>query len=97
MLVYRKQSMHMQEFFQLLQYLLATNSIDIIVGYFNYDLSKMLQNKFLDIFADHVQMVNESKHISRSLIDYAYIKRALIEKIFTDVTVENIYFSIMMP
>ena len=97
MLVYRKQSMHMQEFFQLLQYLLATNSIDIIVGHFNYDLSKMLQNKFLDIFADHVQMVNVSKHISRSLIDYAYIKRALIEKIFTDVTVENIYFSIMMP
>ena len=35
MLVYRKQSMHMQEFFQMLQYLLATNPIDIIAGAFN--------------------------------------------------------------
>ena len=35
MLVYRKQSMHIQNFFQMLQYLLATNSIDIIAGDFN--------------------------------------------------------------
>ena len=49
--VYRKQSRHIQEFFQILQYLLATNSIDIIVGDLNYDLLKALQNKFLDIFS----------------------------------------------
>ena len=54
MLVYRKQSMHMQEFFQILQYLLATYSIDIIAGNFNYDLLKVSQNKFLDIFADYI-------------------------------------------
>ena len=41
-LVYRKQSMHMQEFFQMLQYLLATYSVDIIAGDFNYDLLKVL-------------------------------------------------------
>ena len=48
-------------FFQMLQYLLATRSIDIIAGDFNYDLLKVSQNKFLDISTDHVQMVN--KHI----------------------------------
>ena len=37
MLVYRKQSMQMQEFFCMLQYLLVTNSIDI-AGEFSYDL-----------------------------------------------------------
>ena len=36
MLVYRKQSTHMQEVFQMLQYLRATNSIDIITGDFNH-------------------------------------------------------------
>ena len=51
-LVYRKQFMHMQIFFRMLQYLLATNSIDIIAGDFNYDLLKVSQNKFLDIFED---------------------------------------------
>ena len=67
MLVYRKQSMHVQEFFQILQYLLATDSIDIIAGDFNYVLLKVSQNKFLGIFTDHVQMINKSKHISVSL------------------------------
>ena len=50
--------MDMQEFFQMLKYLLATYSIDITAGDFNYDLLKMLQNKSLDIFTDHVQMKN---------------------------------------
>ena len=67
MLVYRKQSMHVQEFFQISQYLLATNSIDIIAGDFNYDLLKVSQNKFLGIFTDNVQMVNKPKDISVSL------------------------------
>ena len=52
-LVYRKQSMQAQVFFQMLQYLLATNSIDIIItGDFNYDLLKVSENKILDIFAN---------------------------------------------
>ena len=45
----------------MLQYLLAANSMIIIVGDFNYDLSKVPQNKFLDILKDHIQVVN--KHI----------------------------------
>ena len=36
----------MQEFFQMLQYLLAANSIDIIVGKFNYDLLNVPQSDF---------------------------------------------------
>ena len=60
----------MQEFFQLLQYLLATNSIYIIAGDFNYDSLKVSKNKRLDIFTDHVQK-KISQHISESLIDHA--------------------------
>ena len=93
MLVYGKPSMHMQEFFQMLHYLLATYSIDIIAGDFNYDLLKVLQNKFLDIFTDHVQMINKSTHISGSLIDHVYIKKTLMENFFTNVSVGNVYFS----
>ena len=93
MLVYRKQSMHMQEFFQMLQYLLATHSIDVIAGYFSYDLLKVSQNNFLDIFTDHAQMVNKPIHTSGSLIDHVYIKKALMEEFFINVTVKNIYFS----
>ena len=45
MLIYRKQSMHVEQFFQMLQYLLAINSVDITAGEFKYDLLKMSQNK----------------------------------------------------
>ena len=93
MLVYRKQFMRMQEFFQILQYLPATYSTDIIAGDFNYDLLKVSQNNFLDIFTDHSQTVNKPTHISGSLIDHVYIKKALMEEFFTNVIVENIYFS----
>ena len=43
MLVYRKQFMLKQEFFQMLQYLIATNFTDIIVGDFDYYLLKVLE------------------------------------------------------
>ena len=38
-------------------------------------------------------MVNKPTHISRSLIDHAYIKKILTEEFFTKATIENIYFS----
>ena len=60
---------------------------------FNYDLLKVSLNEFLDVFTDHIQMVNKPIHISGSLIDHVYIKTALMEELFTNVTVENVYFS----
>ena len=38
-------------------------------------------------------MVNKPTHISGSLIDHFYIKKSLMDKFFTNATVENIYFS----
>ena len=68
----------------MLQYLLATHFIDIIAGEFNYDPLKVSQNKFLDIFTDHAQMVNKETHISGSLIDHVYITKGLMETFFTN-------------
>ena len=39
-------------------------------------------------------MVNKPARKSGYLIDQIYIKKALMEKIFTNVTVGNIYFSV---
>ena len=81
----------MEEFFQMLQYLVATYSIDVIAEDFNYDLLKVSVNKLLDIFRDHVQMLNKPTHISGPLT--IYIKKNLMEGFFTNATVESIYFS----
>ena len=75
----------------MLQYFPATNSIFVLTGDFNYDLLKVSQNKLLDISTGLVQMVNKPAHISGSLIDHVYIKKALREEFFTNMTVENIF------
>ena len=53
----------------------------------------MFKNKLLDVFTDHIEMVNKPTHISGSLIDHVFIKKDLMEEFFTNATVENIYFS----
>ena len=75
MLVYRKQPLGMQKLYELMQYLLVANSINIIGGDFICDLLKVTENKFLDIFTDQVQVGNKPSHISGSLIDLAYINK----------------------
>ena len=77
----------------MLQILLATHYIEIIARNLNYDLLKVSQNGFLDIFTDRVQTVNKPTHISGSLIEHAYLKKDLMEEFFTNATVGNIYFS----
>ena len=62
----------------------------MISGDFNYDLLMVLLNNFIDIFTDHIQMVNKPTHISGSLVDHIYIKKDLMEEFFTNVTAGNI-------
>ena len=52
--------MWMQQFFQMLKYFLATNILDDTAGDFNDDLLKLLENKILDNFIDHAQIVNNT-------------------------------------
>ena len=66
----------MQEFFQMLQYLQATNSVDIVAVDFNFDLLKVPENNLLlNHFTEHIEIVNKATHISGSLIDHVYIKK----------------------
>ena len=59
----------------MLQYLLATNSMDIMAGNFSYDLLKVLQNKLLDVSTGRVQMANKPTQISVSFIEQVHIKK----------------------
>ena len=79
----------------MLQYLLATNSIDFIAGDFNYDLLRVSQNKLLDNFTDHVQLVNKPTLIAGSLIDHFYIKKALWENFLLMQLLKTFIFQII--
>ena len=76
----------------MLRYQEAKYFIDIIVDV-NCDMLKFSETKFLDIFTDHVQMVNKPKFLSGSLVDHVYIKNSLIKEYFINANVGNIYFS----
>ena len=79
--------------FQMSQYLVVTYSTEIIVGNFSYDFLKVFETELLDVLPDDVQMVNESAYISGSLIYHVNVKNSLMEELFTNATVQNIYFS----
>ena len=80
----------------MLQYLLATNSVDIVAGDVNFDLLKMLENNLLlNHFTEHVQIVNKPTHISATLIDHVYIKKILMEE-FSAKLLKTFIFQIMM-
>ena len=51
---------------------------------------KLLENKVLDIFTDHIKIVNIYIWI---WTDHVYIKKSLMEDVFNNKTVENINFS----
>ena len=94
MLVCRKHPMRMDKFFQMLQYLLAANSVDIVAGDFNFELLKVSENNLLlNNLTEYVQIVNKSTLITGSLIDHVYIIKILMEEFSANATVENIYFS----
>ena len=69
----------LEHFCEILEYLLVSNSVDVIVGNFNYDLSKVSTNKILDHLKDYAQVVNEATHISWSLIDHVCVKNTLLK------------------
>lgn len=75
----------------------ATNSIDIIVGDFNYDLLKVSEKKLLGIFTDNVHIVNKLTHISGLLIDHVYIKKTVVAEFSINATVKTFTFQIMTP
>ena len=53
----------------MLQYLLATNSVDIVAGDFNFDHLKLSENKLLlNHFMVHFPIVNTPTHIFGSLM-----------------------------
>ena len=92
MLLYRKQSMQKQEFFQMMQ--IQQQHLPQIL---QLETSIMIFQKCwkinFQIFTDHVQWVNKPRQISRSLTDHVFIKKSLMEEFFTIATVENICFS----
>ena len=65
--------MQMQHFFQILQYILGANTIDIIAGDLNYNILQILGNKHKGIFTDNFQMANKPSDISGCLIDHIYM------------------------
>lgn len=89
--VYRKQVMSLDEFCRVLEYFLVVNSVDVIAGEFNYDLSKVLSNKLLDHMILYNQVANEPTDISGSQIDHVYIKSALLEVFHTKAIVRIVF------
>ena len=90
--MYWDHSVSLEQFCEILEYLLVSNSFDVIAGDFSYDLSKVSINKILDHLKDYVHVENEVTHVSGSLIDHVYIKNTLLKDFAVNVKIQNMYF-----
>ena len=91
MLLYWAHSVSLEQFCEILEYLLISNLVAVIVGNLNFDLSKVSTNKILDHLKDYAQVVNEPTHIARSLIDHVYINNTLLKDFADNVKVQDIF------
>ena len=68
-----------------MQYLLAHQA-----EVFSYDVSNVTKIKLLDLFADHVEIANQTRHIT--LTHHVSIKETLMEDLSTNVSFGDFYF-----
>lgn len=94
LLVYRKNNSNIVEFINDINYLVRSNSIDIILGDFNINyfnskdiepLTSLMQS------LSYIQIVNEATFISGSLLDHVYVKKSNEADI--DISVISVYYS----
>ena len=88
MLLYKAISLQSTVFIETLRYLVISQNIDIVLGDFN--MKPEVLSPILDRFQ---QLVNESTHISGSILDQVYSKKSLLENFDITTKVKCVFFS----
>ena len=95
--MYRKNSLKLDDFIYTINHFLSQieNNIQLILGDFNYNAFKedSSREKLSEVLTDYNQIVDQPTHISGSLIDHVYIKKAFQNQIDMHSIVKNIHFS----
>ena len=92
LLLYRKNSQEMRVFMETLDYLLLSQSPDVVVGDFNINALKD-NDGLMSTFEEYHQIVSEPTHLAGSLLDHVYIKKPLLDLFSIDCNVETLYFT----
>ena len=96
MLLYRKQSLPMQEFMYIIRHLSdhVDNEVHIILGDFNIDAYNNRNIALQEILQQYKMIVNDPTHLSGSLLDHVYIRNDLLEMASSiECIVKCIFFS----
>ena len=80
-----KEFLRDERVFMVMQYLLAHKA-----EVFNYDVLNVTKMKLLDLFPDHVEIVNQTRHIT--LTHHVCIKETLMEDLSTNVSFGDFCF-----
>ena len=85
LLLYRKNSQNLDNFYEYLLQVTALQSFDIILGDFNINaLEKNTQ--IFQILSNYIQVVTEPTQISGALLDHVFIRKQIMQ----DFDVQNI-------
>lgn len=86
-ILYRQQSFNWETFINTLQVILVENNIDILVGDFNIDAFAVVS----PLQENYELVINQSTHLSGSLLDHVYIKKTSLKRKFVNCCTKHIF------
>ena len=89
LLLYRRNEMELNNFFEILNYFVTAYDISIIIGDFNLNPDKT-SNETLQSYQ---QLVDQPTHIGGSTLDQCFIKKVFLENHDVSVVVKSVFFS----
>lgn len=92
LLLYRKRTVSLAQFFSNLSNLVAHEQFEIVLGDFNIDAFQTNQ-ALNEVMLNYVQLVTQPTHLSGSLLDHVYVHKNLLSQFEVNTTVLPTYFS----
>ena len=93
LVIYKRRTISLTQFCDWVGEFLRTRHVDIILGDFNINVLGQPVATLSSALTNFIQIVKETIHLSRSLIDHVYIHQDLLRNVNADVKNFDVYFS----
>ena len=93
LVIYKRRTISLTQFCDWVGEFLRTRHVDIILGDFNINVLGKPVATLSSTLTNFIQIVKETIHLSRSLIDHVYIHQDLLRNVNADVKNFDVYFS----
>ena len=95
LLCYRKNNSNIEQFKDLISYLVRSKMPDLILGDFNLNIDTTISHPFVSWMSQigYEQLISKPTHVSGSIIDHLYVSKSFYTQTHVSIVVRPLYFS----